>query len=473
MNQLLKRDAMSRRGFLEAGSAALGVHFLSSRERMMANDARPPNVLVIITDQESQVFEEQVPRALLRLPNRTSLERQGIRLTHAFVVAPQCSASRSTLMTGLYPHQTGVVTNVDKGSLGRRLSPTIPTLGKAFQDHGYTTAYLGKWHLTNGLGGGISPAHDSKALIPFGFEHYHFLSDARTPPGQLSNAAANWIRQAPPSPWLLIVSFPFLPHDINRVAKVMPTIKIRPGMTLPPNFKDDLHHKPRPQEEYMQHDDGEVALRWGHEDWLRYRSYYLDLIERIDRSLGIILEALRRRSDADDTIVVYTSDHGDMGGAHQMPFKGPFMYDELLRVPLVISYPRRFRKPVVSDSMVSNIDLVPTLAGLAGIEWPRPLPGRDFSMLFDYPKEGVRATVFAEYYGKQHWVNPIRTIRTGDWKYNLYVAPGREIIAEMYDLKRDPGELHNIVKHSGYQNAQQSLATNLLEWRRNTNDPML
>ncbi len=458
-----KQEATSRRDFLKM-TAAMGAGItLGSRQAGAAGVPRP-NVLIVLTDQE----REDVPRALMHLPHRAELERRGIRLTHTFVTAPQCSASRSTLMTGLYPHNSGVVTNVDKSSLGRALSPNIPTLGRVFRDHGYKTAYLGKWHMTDGLGGGSNSRDDSDALKAFGFDHYHLLSGS-----ELADAAGAWIAKQSSRPWLLVVSFPYLPHNMYRVVKLMEKIKIRPGVKLPPNFNDNLKGKPAAQEQFLQRDQGHVSLGWGEEQWLRYRSYYLELIERVDGYLGKILEPLRRRSDADDTVVVYSSDHGDMGGAHRLPFKGPFMYDELLRVPMVISYPRRFRNPVVSDSMVSSVDLVPTLASIAGIEWPRPLPGKDFSLLFDHPKETMHAAVFAEYYGKQHWVNPIRTIRTGDWKYNLYVEPGREIAEELYDLHADPGELNNLAHQSAYADPRTNLRARLLRWRRETHDPLL
>lgn len=472
MNSIGRPAGSSRRDFLKT-AAAMGAGITVWSKRGKSAGAPRPNILVLISDQESEVFEEEVARGLLHLPNRESLEQRGIRLTRVCVTAPQCSPSRSTLMTGLYPHNAGVVTNVDRGSLGRTLPPAIPTLGKAFRDQGYTTAYLGKWHLTNGIGGGVSPAHDSKALEAYGFDHYHFMSDSRAHHDQLADAAANWIKEAPSTPWLLVVSFPFSPHDIYDVVKLMPTVKVRPGVKLPPNFDDNLRTKPRFQEGFLQHDQGKVTLDWGKEEWLRYRSFYLELIERIDSYLGKILAPLRSRPDADNTVVVYTSDHGDMGGAHHLPFKGPFMYDELLRVPMVISWPRRFRSPVVSDSMVSNVDLMPTLAGMAGIEWPRPLPGKDFSLLFDYPKETIRAAVFAEYYGKQNWVVPIRTIRTADWKYNVYVQPGREDGEELYHLKADPGELRNLSHQSAYAEPLANLRARLLRWRRETQDPFL
>jgi arylsulfatase A-like enzyme len=423
-----------------------------------------PNFLIVLTDQE----REDIPRALMHLPHRGELEQRGIRLTHNFVTAPQCSASRSTLMTGLYPHEAGVVTNVDQSSLGRALSPGIPTLGKVFRDHGYETAYLGKWHLRNGLGGGSSSKDDSNALKVFGFDYYHFLSGS-----QLADAAREWIAGQSSRPWLLVVSFPYLPHNMYAVVRRMQEIEIRPGVKLPPNFNDDLKGKPAAQEQYLQKDQGKVSLSWGKQEWVRYRSYYLDLIEKVDGYLGTMLKALRRRPDTNDTVVVYSSDHGDMGGAHRLPFKGPFMYDELLRVPMVISWPRHFNNPVVSNSLVSSVDLVPTLAAMAGIEWPHVLPGKDYSLLFDHPKETMRAAVFAEYYGKQHWVNPIRTIRTADWKYNLYVAPDRELAEELYNLRADPGELDNLAGRHAYSAPRADLRARLLNWRRTTHDPLL
>lgn len=464
MDHSPSNNKVSRRSFLKASSGLAVAGSFAAPRRAAATPARPPNIAIILTDQE----REEVPRSLLHLPNRAALEERGIRLTHAFATAPQCSPSRSTLMTGLYPHQAGVVTNVDRTSLGRRLSPRLPALGSVFKDHGYTTAYLGKWHLTNGLGGGVNPDEDSEALRAYGFQRYHFVADAG-----LADAAANWLKSAPSTPWLLVVSFPYLTHDITGVARLIPELKVRPGVKLPANFDDDLKSKPAPQEEFLQRDQGRVSLGWGKEEWLRYRSHYLSLIEQADKYLGVILEAIRRRTDADDTIVVYSSDHGDMGGAHHLPFKGPFMYDELLRVPLVISWPRRFRRPVESSSLVSSLDLAPTLATLAGLEWPRRLPGKDYSLLFDHPDEMIRAAVFAEYYGKQHWVNPIRTLRTMDWKYNIYVAPGQELAAELYDLRKDAGEVHNLADNAEYRHVRQALGENLLEWRRRTKDPML
>ena len=176
-----------------------------------------------------------------------------------------------------------------------------------------------------------------------------------------------------------------------------------------------------------------------------------------------------RRGDVENTIVFYTADHGDMGGAHRLPFKGPFMYDELLNVPLTISYPLMVQKPMVSDSLVSLVDVVPTICSLTGTAWPDRLSGVDLSLLLSSPETEVRKRIFSEYYGKQKWREPIRTVREKNWKYNRYINDGEEL----YDLENDPGEIHNLAGNPQYADKQNELASHLLHWRQSTYDPLL
>jgi arylsulfatase A-like enzyme len=149
--------------------------------------------------------------------------------------------------------------------------------------------------------------------------------------------------------------------------------------------------------------------------------------------------------------------------------KGPFMYDELLNVPLVISYPKRFMNPVVTDSLVSLVDLVPTLCAMTGVRWPAPLSGVDLSPVMQDPASECRTEIFAEYHGKQQWKCPIRTIRTVQWKYNFSIS-GEE---ELYDLESDPGELHNLSKSAEHTQTRLALSKQLHAWREKTRDPLL
>jgi arylsulfatase A-like enzyme len=384
-------------------------------------------VLVFLSDQESALLPGPVD-----LPHRRRLERGGARFTHAFCNTPQCSAARSALLTGLEPHQTGVLTNVDGGSLGKPLPPSLPNVGSVFRDAGYATGYFGKWH----LGGGAD-------LARFGFGY-------TGPPGRddaVARAAAEWIR-AQKTPWLAWVSV-INPHDIYRLSDV----PARPGVRPPASTLRDLAGKPREQQEYVDKDQGRATRAYSVADWVRYRSYYCELVEKVDAALGTVLDAL---PEPDTAVVAYTSDHGDALGEHGLPFKGPFMYEELIRIPLVIHAPGRLAGGR-RDDLVTQADLAPTLAALAAVPWPARVAGRNLSR-----GPALGDAVFLEYYAKQKWVNPIRTVRTRRWKLNWYDRGNQEL----YDLEADPHERHNRAADPAAQAIRSQLEARLDGWRK-------
>ncbi|MCB9384060.1 MAG: sulfatase-like hydrolase/transferase [Bryobacterales bacterium] len=384
-----------------------------------------PNVLVFLSDQES----ERVPRELLRLPNRERLERRGVRFTRAWCATPQCSPGRGALWTGRWPHRTGVVANI--GAEGASpLDPRIPSLGRAFHDAGYETGYFGKWHLSEGR-------VDAKA---FGYDAFRERGDSPGDAG-VTAAAAQWIG-ARERPWLAVVSL-IQPHDVYDFPRARAEAEardeqmpIRPGTPAPPSGAEDLAERPEPQRAYREQDQGQPVIGYDAKDWQRYRSFYYDLIEDADRNLGVLLDALG--DGFSDTVIAYTSDHGDGLGAHGLPFKGPFFYEEVLNIPLVLAWPGRYGQARVSDELVSQVDLTPTLCDLAGVK----LEGADGASLRPAleGKPLEREEMFAEYHSKQRWANPARIVRTKRWKLAEYLRGGREL----YDLEKDPDERENL-----------------------------
>ena len=387
---------------------------------------RPPNVLVVMSDQESGLLPGPA-----NLPNREKLLDGATQFTHAYCNTPQCSASRATLLTGLAPHRTGVLTNVDGSSLGKPLPESLPNVGNVFQLANYQTGYFGKWH----LGG--------NDLMKYGF--------ATASPSGADDAIAirarNWIREQT-KPWLAWVSF-LNPHDIYEIPRVLSKVTPRAGVKPPESSLADLQDKPIEQQEYVDKDQGEITKNFSAEDWVKYRSYYLELVEKVDEHLGTLLSAVE---DLDSTIVVYTSDHGDSLGEHGLPFKGPYMYEELIRVPLIIRAPGRMKAQVRND-LVTLENVAPTLASLAGIKWPGETTGRSLAA------SSKIDTAFLEYYAKQKWVNPIRTIRTQRWKFNWYDRGNREL----YDLNADPNETRNLAGKA--PTIQSTLEKRLTAWR--------
>ena len=382
-----------------------------------AMQAAAPNILLFMTDQESALLPG--PAAL---PNRKRLLDGGAVFTNAFCNTPQCSPARSSLMTGLEPHRTGVLTNVDAGSLGKALKAGTPTLASVAKAAGYATGSFGKWHLGN----------QKTSLEQFGWDTFETGSDK-----DVSAKAAAWIRKQK-GPWLAWVSV-LNPHEIYSLKQV----KVRDGVKPPFSALADLDSKPAEQREFVDEDQGKAVIHYTPEDWLRYRSYYLNLVEKTDECLGTVLDAV----PPSPSIIAYTSDHGDALGEHGLPFKGPFMYEELLRIPMIVKAPGRIRAGE-RDDLTTQADLTCLVASLAGLRGlPRPVMTRD--------------AVFLEYYAKQKWTNPIRTIRTRRYKLNWYDRGNREL----YDLLKDPHETRNLANDPSFASVRKDLENRLNQWR--------
>ncbi len=384
---------ITRRAFLGTGIAAA---------------APSSNLLVFMSDQESALLPGPA-----RLPNRQRLLSAGTEFTHAFCNTPQCSPARSSLLTGRQPHRTGVLTNVDGGSLGKPLPLEMANIGSLCEKHGYATGYFGKWHLGN----------QDDGLAKYGFG-YSLTSGSDE---EIARQAAEWVRKQKGKYlcWVSILN----PHHIYDISREIGSVKPRDGVRPPHSGLENLAGKPAEQRAFVDEDQGRQTREFTPTDWIKYRSYYLELLEKADACLGTVLDAL----DAASTTVAYTSDHGDALGEHGLPYKGPFMYEELVRIPFILAGGRFGGRK--RQDLVTQCDLAPTLASVAGIPWPEGTDGR--SLLRD--TKGPDA-VFLEYYAKQKWVNPIRTIRTRTHKLNLYDSGHREL----YVLASDPHELRNM-----------------------------
>ena len=271
---------------------------------------------------------------------------------------------------------------------------------------------------------------------------------------------ANQVRK----PLFLIVSW-INPHDIYGVLTAPPPEpRALAAARLPSNLVDDLRRKPFPQRHYLEEDQGKPFVGADRDMWRRYRAFYNRLVETVDREIGTVLDALKGGDVP--PITVFTTDHGDLGGAHGLPYKGPAMYEELVRVPLVISWPGRIRASR-SDALVSLIDLLPTLCDLTGTTVPEGVDGLSLRPILEKGVPAIRDMVFAEYYGKQSWRVPIRMIRTARWKYVRYLGHGEEL----YDLAADAGELRNLSNEAEFAADRTRLARQLDAWIHRTGDP--
>jgi arylsulfatase A-like enzyme len=411
-----------------------------------------PNVLLVVADQHTAGavgFEDDT----YRTPHVDALAREGTRFSRCYCTHPQCSPSRSSLVTGLYPHQTGVqaLPNWPSSDV-YALDPESHSVGRTFQDAGYDTGWFGRWDLGEGNAG------------PLGFETT--LLDVTGSPGRTGrdrddetvDATTAFVREAE-APFFGVVSFN-LPHrpyyDEPRFADEFDPADV----PLPLNFHDDLADKPALQREWAPGDAPEEYREGGPltpEQFRDVGARYRSMVRRVDHYLGRIRAALSAEGIAEDTVVVFTADHGDMMGGHGLVGKHTVAYEEELRVPLVVSQPDD-DWPAVVDDVVSQVALPGTLLELAGLDVPPAFEGGSLSAAVR--GEGPNRAYF-EHKVATGELHPLRGVRTERWKYVDYFA---DDAAELYDLDNDPHEMENLADEEAYADVEADLRADVLDW---------
>ena len=413
--------------------------------------SKRPNILYIFTDQQHAGMLSCAGNKYLRTPAMDSLARSGMRFQRAYCSNPVCVPSRFTMMTGLMPSRIGMESNEDSPKV--KVSDAIlrQSLGCIFRSAGYKTAYGGKVHLP-------------MSLRSIGFEPI-----ARDERSGLADACVEFLRKKRDKPFLLVASF-INPHDICYMAindhaektggRLLGGVERRylaEALALPQEISRDEFFRtvcPPPPDNYgipplepegvtkildLRPFRPWVRQHWTDPQWRLHRWAYCRLTERVDVEIGKVLQALRDTGLEDNTLVVFSSDHGDMDASHRMEHKS-VLYEEATRVPLIISFKGSTKPGRVDDRhLVSNgLDLIPTLCDYAGIAPPEGLLGRSLKGL----AEGREPDGWREYVAVETQYG--RTLRSGRYKYNLYDSGKHR--EQLIDLEKDPGEMTNLAQ---------------------------
>jgi arylsulfatase A-like enzyme len=377
--------------------------------------ARQPNILMIVTDQE---YAHQPMPSDFALPSRDRIRARGVTFNQHHCTTTVCTPSRSVMYTGQHTPHTRMFDNTNFAWIDdMKADPeTLPTIGHMLRDLGYHTVYKGKWHLSE------FPTEGSReAMEPFGFSEYQDWGDVIGGPmdgalkdSKIADEAADWLAKRAPgvaatNPWFMTVNF-VNPHDVMFFdTDAEETVQVK-GMfpifdapdtplyhqkwqtTLPASFFDDLEGQPAAVRDYKRLCDmyyGRIPMD-RRDMWHNHVNYYLNCILDVDRHIGAVLDELEASDQADDTIVIFTSDHGEQGGAHHLRQKGGVAFQESVNVPLVIADPRH-PDANRSDAVGSHLDLVPTILAFAGLSederrkrYPR-LKGHDLSGVVSDP----------------------------------------------------------------------------------------
>ena len=430
------------------------------------------NILVIITDQQSaESLSFNLGEKYLKTPNIDYLAEHGISFSNAYCANPLCVPSRSSMLTGRYPHELGIQNNNIK-----MIDPKeFPSLGTIFKNAGYETGYVGKWHLP----------YDRMKPETHGFT---YLPDKKgNGTDSISPAlAAEFLKMKHKSPFFLVVSF-MNPHNICQwprgqelpdgpIGDAPPPGQCPPlrANSLPSKNETDIMQLMRTS---MQKSPMFPVGDFTDEKWRQYIWAYYRMIEKVDREIGKVLQSLRESGLDKNTLIVFVSDHGDCQGAHHWNQKTVF-YEEAAKVPFIFSHPEF--KPGKSDYLVqTGIDLMPTLSDFAGIILSKQMPGVSLkSIITDNKIITKRQYVVvsddliqgAEVDGQKPEPEG-RMLRNEQFKYWVYnEGKQRETL---YDLKNDKGEMVNRAGDPKYSDELKRCRNQMLEWASKNNDAYL
>lgn len=410
-----------------------------------------PNVIVFFTDQQRWDSTGVHGNPLDLTPNFDRLAQQGVDVHYSFTCQPVCGPARSCLQTGMYATQTGVWKNSET------LAPDAKTLAHHFREAGYTTGYIGKWHLAHedpvpaAARGGYEYWLASN-LLEFTSGPYDLVMyDNENRPVKLpgyrvdaqTDAAIRYIDAHQDEPFFLFLSY-IEPHHQNNMDDYPPPDGYRArytGKAIPPDL---------------------AAL--GGSTHAHLGGYY-GMIKRLDEALGRLLDALKSLGILDETIILFTSDHGCHFKTRNAEYKRS-CHESSVRVPTALAGPG-FRGGGRLRQLVSLVDLPPTLLDAAGIPIPATMQGRSILPLLRGDTAGWPEEVFIQISEAQIG----RAVRTDRWKYSVSVpgasgnsAPGSTHYTEefLYDLEADPHELTNLVHQAAYAPIKAMLRKRLL-----------
>lgn len=475
---------------------------------------QPPNVLFILTDQQRRDTMRCYGNDWIETPNLDSIADSGFVFENAYVTQPVCTPARGSIMTGLYPQTTGLIKNAIE------LRPDIPTVAELVPDE-YLCAHYGKWH----LGNDAFPQHgfedwisiedhhranfrrreqrtreadyniwlrkqgiDDPPVSPISYEKWlpgADLPEELTQAAYLGNEATRFLQEHDGRPFVLYVSF-FEPHPpytgpLNGLYDP-DSLPVGPAFLQRPNG-GSLVNRAR-ADYYMGGNLNPLGVEGGdfHDltseaGWRRLRAQYFANVTLVDRNVGRILDALDTNGYADNTIIVMSSEHGEMGGDHGMLEKRS-LYEEASRVPLLMSVPWLNSGQTRIEGSVSQIDLVPTLLDLLEQPVPDHLQGASLAPVLRGEATLDDNDVFLQWNGMgdrnlgSPLINrmislPWRSVITADrWKLNLCAGDQ----CELYDLKNDPFELSNLFDDPAQRDRIREMAARIRIWQDETGD---
>ncbi len=455
-----------------------------------------PNIIFIFTDQQNSKMMSAAGNPFLKTPAMDFLAQQGVMFSNAYCTSPVCGPSRSSIISGRMPHETGVEWNGDS------MNGAIQNAGDIFRKNGYNTVWAGKWHLSE------SYPHQARAkqktiqgfdVLPFWEPEQPrwFLGSETDPP--LTVAVVDFLKNYDrEKPLFLAVSY-HNPHDIcfyPRKAgwatatdslleirhygykhKLPDVIGTYPGNfeilpPLPPNFENQKDEPNFLTEKRKYHDEYGLETKLAFQEfdeleWKGYLNAYYRLTEAVDTEIGKVLQALKENGYWENTLIVFTSDHGDGAAAHKWAAKLS-LYEESSKVPMIVVYPGKIPAGKLDQGhLISLTDILPTMIDYSQVQTKTAFTGKSLKPIIENSKTEWRDYVVVELADfKKDASRKGRMVRTKDFKYNIY-STGEE---QLFHLIEDPGETQNLADEPTLSIIKSQCRQYLSQWAEATKD---
>lgn len=437
-------------------------------------------IVLIMTDTQRKDMVSCYGNRKMHTPNLDRLAKDGIRFERAYTCSPVCDPARAGIFTGVFPHSCGVWANL------LPLGDNIKTLGQRLRDNGILTAYIGKWHLDGsdyfGLGRCPNGWHSD-----YWYDMRNYLEELseadrirsrqtqtnRNPylsadflyAHRCSDRAIKFLEEHRQKDFFLVVSYDE-PHGPFLCPKLYSEIFVNYRFPKKQNVWDTLENKPEHQKiwagnrRFVDRNTVEIIRA----DFFGCNSY-------VDSEIGRVLEAIDKY--APDSLIIYTSDHGDMLESHCLEGKGPVMYEEITNIPFIVRWRGYTPVGVMCTQLVSHIDIAPTIMDIMGLKIPKLFEGKSLLQTIKNPEIAINNEIFIEFgrYEIDHdgfgGFQPVRCCLDNRYKLVINLLTSDEL----YDLQEDPSEINNLIESDAHKNIRNRLHDVLLEWMNRTRDP--
>lgn len=466
---------MKRRCFFSTALlSSIGLSFSFDLLKGQTIGNKRPNIIYLFTDQQTATAMSCAGNPYIKTPGMDKIAAMGVRFKNCYATQPLCGPNRTCMFTGLYPHQTGAIVNMNEevNKVGSH-----PMLGRVLKNSGYDTAYFGKWHI----------ASSSKNTSQHGFDEIWNESEYEHKDFDdlVAQKVLEFSKRNHNNPFFVVGSL-INPHNICELARGNKTKETSfPNYNMPGYPKPDKC-PPLPKNFNVSKNEPEMLRaihgnpdnrfqypteEWSDDDWRQYLWGYYRIIEHVDQSVLKIVNGLEEAGLLENTVIIFSSDHGEGVAEHHWNQK-QVLYESCVKIPFIIAWKSEINTGKDSNALISNgLDLFPTICDFANIDLKDKYHGNSIRPLLNGQKENVNdflvlETVFAS--GTRELGLHGRCLRTPRYKYIVY---NEGVIREqLFDMEADPEEMNNLAKDDNFNDKLLEHRNLLSDWGTKTKD---